>query len=256
MKKRPSKVYLLFALVCFSIQFLKAQIVNIEEKKAELLDTVAWFGSIGQEMGLLKNTSTIFTFRTAANIGRVHHKHLFLSLTDYRYTATGNEQLANQGFQHLRYVLKAKPKVFYEAFTQLQYNDQIKLKMRWLLGAGVKFNLVSKEKRHVNLGVSYMYEYNEETDPDVFLRINRMNTYLVLNFVFFDKLNILSTTYYQPNIIDFNDIRLSSQTSFHFNITKKLLFKFAFDLTYNSRIPPNVPNTIYSLTNGITWLIW
>ncbi len=254
MKNRFYKVYLLLLAGLFFSQFSQAQIVNIEEKKAELMDTVAWLGNLQQDLGLLKNTSAVFNFKTTLNVGFVHYKHLFLSITNYNYSSTNNEQLANQGFQHLRYVFKSNPRVFYEAFTQLQYNDQIKLKMRWLLGAGVKFNLVSKEKKHVNLGLSYMYEYNEEVNPDVFLRLNRLNSYLVLNFAFFDKFNILSTTYYQPNIIAINDFRLSSQTAIYFNITKKLLFKFAFDLTYNSRVPPDVPFTIYSLSNGITWV--
>ena len=256
MKNRFSKVKLLVILSLFFFQFSQAQIVNIEEKKAELLDTIAWFGSIKQDLGLLKNTSAIFTFRTAINIGHVHYKHMFLSLTDYKYTTTGNEQLANQGFQHFRYVFKAKPKLFYEAFTQVQYNDQIKLKLRWLLGTGVRFNIISQEKKHINLGLSYMFEYNEEVDPEVYLSNHRLNSYLVLNFIFFNNLNILSTTYYQPDISNIHDWRLSSQSAIHFNITKKLLFKFSFNLTYNSRIPPGVPHTIYSLSNGITWLLW
>lgn len=256
MKKSFPRLCLLCILFVFSIKHSNAQIVNIEEKKAELQDTIAWFGSIQQDMELLKNSSSIFTFRTAANIGRVHHKHLFLSLTDYKYSRTDSKQLANQGFQHLRYVFKAKPKVFYEAFTQLQYNDQIKLRMRWLLGAGGKFNIISKENKHLNLGLSYMYEYNEENDPELFLRIHRMSSYLVFNFVFFDKVNFLSTTYYQPDITDFNDWRLSSNTALHFKITEKLSFKCAFDLTYNSRVPPDVPHTIYSLSNGLKWQLW
>lgn len=256
MKKGISKVFLSILFSFFAYHFLQAQIVNIEEKKAELMDTIAWFGSIKQDMRLLKNTSTIFSFRTAINIGHVRYKHMFLSLTDYKYTATGKEKLANQGFQHFRYVLKAKPKIFYETFTQLQYNDQIKLKLRWLLGAGVKFNIISKEKKHVNLGLSYMYEFNEEVDPEMYFRNHRLSSYLVLNFIFFDNLNVLSTTYYQPDILNIHDWRLSSKTAIHLNITKKLLFKVAFDLTYNSRIPPNVPHTIYALSNGITWLLW
>jgi Protein of unknown function, DUF481 len=256
MKKRISKAYLIFFLVILSIHFMQAQIINIEEKEAELLDTIAWFGSLQQDLRLVKNTSAIFIFRTALNLGHVHYKHIFLSLTDYKFSTTGNEQLLNQGFQHFRYVYKADKKVFYEAFTQIQYNDQIKLKVRWLLGGGVQFNLISEKNKHVNLGLSYMYEYNEEVDPDVFFRNNRLNSYLVLNFNFFKKINFLSTTYYQPDIINVQDWRLSSRTSMYFNITKKLLFKFGFNLTYDSKVPPGVPNAIYSLSNGITWRFW
>lgn len=251
-----SKESLLIVFCSLILQTAATQIVNIEEKRAELLDTIAWFGSIQQDLGLLKNTSTIINLSTAANIIRSHHKHLFLSFTNYKYSATEDEDLANQGFQHLRYVFKAQPKIFYEAFSQLQYNRQIKLTMRWLLGAGVKFNILSKERRHLNLGLSYMREYNEETDPDLYLRINRLNSYLVINFVFFENLNFLNTTYYQPDILNFNDWRLSSNTRILFNITKKLSFAAGFNLTYNSRIPQDVPNTIFSLTNGIVWNIW
>lgn len=256
MKNRFSKVYLLLILCFFSIQLGKAQIVNIEEKEAELLDTIAWFGGLQQDLRLVKNTSAIFIFRTALNLGHVRHKNMFISVTDYKFSTTGNEQLINQGFQHLRYVYKAEKKVFYEAFTQLQYNNQIKLQLRWLLGAGFQFNLLNEDKKQVNLGLSYMYEYNEEVEPDTFLRTHRLNSYLVLNFEFFEKINFLSTTYYQPDIINVKDWRLSSRTYFNFQITKKLLFRFGFNITYNSRVPPGVPNTIYSLSNGISWNFW
>ena len=252
-----------FPSICFFLGLLllcsvvsSAQIVNIQEKKAELLDTIAWFGGLQQDLRLVKNTSAIFTFRTALNLTHLHRRHMFLSITDYKFATTENEQLLNQGFQHLRYVYKGEKKVFYEAFTQLQYNNQIKLKMRWLLGAGVQFNLISKENKHVNLGISYMFEYNEEIEPDAFFRNNRLSTYLVLNFYFFKKINFLSTTYYQPDITNAKDWRLSSETELLFDITKKLSFKFGFDLTYNSRIPPGVPNAIYSIANGIAWRFW
>ena len=243
-------------LLLFNSTACIAQIVNIQEKKAELLDTIAWFGGLQQDMRLVKNTSAIFTFRTALNLTHVRRKHMFLSFTDYKFATTGNEQLLNQGFQHLRYVYKGDKKVFYETFTQLQYNNQIKLRMRLLLGTGVQFNLISKKDKHINLGVSYMYEYNEEIDPIAFYRNNRMNIYLVLQFKFFKKIDFLSTTYYQPDIVNAKDWRLSTETEFLFAITKKVFFKFGFDLTYNSRIPPGVPNSIYALANGITWNFW
>ena len=256
MNSRFVKVFSLILFIFPLFYTAQAQIVNIEEKKAELLDTIAWFGAFQQDMRLVKNTSAIFVFRTALNLGHVRHRHMFLSITDYKFTTTENEQIINQGFQHFRYVYKARKDVFYEAFTQLQYNQQIKLRMRWLLGAGFQFNLISAENQHLNIGISYMYEYNEEVDPEIHIRNNRLNTYLVLNFKLFNKVLLLSTTYYQPDIVNIKDWRLSSETEFHFDITKKLSFKFGFNLTYNSRIPPGVPNTIYALANGLRWTLW
>jgi len=73
-------------------------------------------------------------------------------------------------------------------------------------------------------------------------RDHRLSTYLSLSAQPFSKnFTISNTTYYQPVLNNFTDVRLSSQTSMEFIISKKLTFTSIFSIT----------NDTYSLRNGI-----
>ena len=133
----------------------------------------------------------------------------------------------------------------------------MRLKLRALLGTGLRFQLYQADKQQVYFGLSYMYEYNEiEIVSEIvsFFYDHRMNTYLSASIQpFSDNFMISNTTYYQPVLTSFSDVRLSSQTSLTFKISSRLLFSTIFSITSDTRVPENIPATYYSVRNGIRW---
>lgn len=241
------------SLCLFYSIFLNGQIVNIENKRVEHKDSLAWYGQLNLGLNLVENGSSILSFNGGANIEHINRRHWFLMLTSFNFVQVEQQDFVNDGFLHFRYNYKLNKRLAYEVFTQAQYNEQLKLRLRWLLGTGIRVQVLKKEKNSVYLGLSYMYEYNEETNPDLEFRDNRLSSYLSFLLQPFENAKVSNTTYYQPILNDFSDLRLSSQTQLGINLTKKLIFTTTFNITYDSRVPEGVANTIYSLRNGIRW---
>ena len=229
------------------------QIVNIESLRKTEVDTIPLHYRIEASTALSKNTRSIFWINLGSDIQFHRGQHTWLSVTDLNFNRSGGETLLNEGFQHLRYNRDLSEAVGLEAFVQGQYNEAIKLRMRGLLGMGIRIDLVEDEKLQIKYGISYMYEYDEESEAGFIHRDHRMNNYLSMGLNLSNQATLSSTTYFQPVAFRFNDFRLSSQTALTLKISDRLRFQAAFALQYDSRNPSGVPPSIYRLTSGLVW---
>lgn len=245
---------ILFLLLC-SCQ-LNAQIVNIEDKRTHRKDTSGIFGNVDLGANLVENGKTILTLAGGIKLELLRNKNLFLSLTNFNLVKVEENDFVNNGFQHFRYNYNFNNRLTYEAFLQGQYNERIRIQFRGLAGTGMRFQFVKKEKQKAFIGTAYMFEYEDIRDTSITHRNHRMSNYFSFNLKPFSTLTLSGTTYYQPLLSNFNDVRLSSQTAVQVQITTKLSLRIAFSLTYDSRLKqdaPDAPNTIYSLVNGLRW---
>ena len=244
-------------LFFFKNTCLQAQIVNIENKRSSLADTSGIFGYLSLGANFVKNTKSITTISGDVRIEFLHQKSRFLSLTNYNLIRANSDRFIDNGFSHLRYNYEINNRVEYEIYAQAQFNNQVRLQLRTLVGTGLRFQIYKAEKQQVYFGLSYMYEYDEiEIVSEVvsFFHDHRMSTYLSASIKpFSENVTISNTTYYQPVLTNFSDVRLSSQTSLTFLLSKRLRFSTIFSITNDTRVPENVPATYYSVRNGIRW---
>lgn len=236
----------------------QSQIVNIEDRRSQNRDTILWLGNLQLGFNLVENGKAVYTLNGGINAEYIHHRHVFLSFTRYNLVRAGEEDFVNDGFQHLRYNYELKPRLTWEIFAQAQYNERIKLRLRTLLGTGLRFSLLPIEsEQRAYLGFSYMYEYNEENQeadgvPFIsYFRDHRMSNYVSFWIKLGENTILANTSYYQPLLNNFADLRLSSQTSVQIGITRKLKFNTKFSIIYDSRVPDEVSNTIYNWSNGL-----
>lgn len=251
------KKYILGACLSFcSILITKianGQIVNVEDKR-RTEHTKKLQGRIDLNLSLVKNTKSVLTIGTSARLDHITDEQTWLLLGNYRLAKAGEDNFLNDGFAHVRYGRKIKPKLSLEAFGQAQYNERLQLKFRGLLGIGPRIQ-VSKEKR-AYIGILYMFEYNQISGSEKVFRDSRISTYLSFNLPISSSARFSSTSYYQPIITDFATSRLSSVNTLNLKITNKLTFKVNFNITYDDNFARNtdeVPNIFYSLVNGLRW---
>lgn len=236
---------------------LQAQIVNIENKRSTLADTSGVFGYLSVGANFVKNTKSITTISGDIRVEFLHKKSRFLVLTNYNLIRANKDRFIDNGFLHLRYNYHINKRLEYEFFTQAQFNNQVRLKLRTLAGTGLRYQLYESGGQQVYFGLSYMYEYNEVeiiSEAVSFFYDHRMSAYLSASVrPFSENVTISNMTYYQPVLTNFSDTRLSSQTSLTFILSKRLRFSTIFSLTNDARVPENVPATYYSIRNGIRW---
>jgi hypothetical protein len=233
----------------------RAQIVNIEDKR-KALDSLGWFGQIDLNGSLTKNNNTVVTAGGSLRLDRLGKKGNVLFLTDYRLVQVSGKNALNSGFGHLRYGYEPKDRWRWETFVQVQYNEQLRLTLRFLTGAGIRRRLYKKKGSRAYLGVLYMYEYDELANSDIFYRDHRLSNYFTINIKLSKSLTFANTTYYQPRLPDFNLARVSTVANLALAVTNRLRFTTNFSLTHDARVArdlPDIPATTYKWVNGVRW---
>jgi len=249
------KKYFLLHLLFLVPILSNAQIVNIETRRKLInTDTTGWFGSTDLGFNLNENGKTILTLTANATVEYLNGKNRWLALTNYQVIRANQEDFVNRGFQHIRYNRNWTEKVTWEAFGQAQYDERLTLRFRGLVGTGPRFQLISGKKGDLYLGTLYMFQYEELTENNTIYRDQRLSNYLSYRLNLGKNVKLTGTSYYQPLLTNLRVARLSSQTSLLFNITEKLSFKSAFNISLDSRLSETVediPIAVYNFVNGL-----
>ena len=247
----------LFLFCCCMMAYFAvfAQIVNIEDSRKKI-DSTGFYGHIDVSLRIVKNSKRILTFRTSSRVDILQKRGAWLGVVNYRALQSQNTKLINDGFFHFRYGYFLNKKVTLEAFSQLQHNRQLRIGVRWLIGAGPRFLVFKQGKNSVYLGVLYMYEYDQLIASSIFFRDHRLSNYLSLHLQLAPNLKFASTSYYQPLIKDFSSSRFSSVNTLAFRLGRRINFRMQLSMSYDARLAKEtvgVPALVYSFTNGLRW---
>jgi hypothetical protein len=245
-----------FFLLLFMLFFqttIVAQVVNIEDRRMRVGDSLHWLGKADLGFNLIQNTQQFLTASAAVQVEFKEKKHFILSLTAYNFVKSSSQNILNDGFQHLRYNYDITDKIVWEVYTQAQYNERIRLRLRSLAGTGFRFKIVRKSTTRLYLGTSYFYEHTQFRDTTVPFFNHRLSIYAAFSHKIGATARFASTTYFQPILTDLGNMRWASDNSLLIPLTKKCAFRANLNLTYDTdpRLPPSVPDLIYAWTNGI-----
>ncbi len=234
---------------------VRAQLVNIEDQRRGF-DTLGWYGQVDLGGNLTKNSTKVLSLNGNVRVDRKGKKQSLLALADYNLVRISGDNALNAGFLHFRYAYYLSDRWRWETFTQVQYNEQLRLGLRTLVGTGPRLKLLAVGQNRVYVGVLYMYEYDEVAEGSILYRDHRLSSYLSFSLYPLPNLTLSNTTYYQPVIPDFRQPRLSSITSLSLQLTDRLAFNTKYSITQDALISqglPDVPATSYEWTNGLRY---
>lgn len=248
-----------FLKVFFVFQFLlsgfalSAQIVNVESQRIHT-DTTGWAGSFGGNFSVTQNIDKVFSAAAFAHLQYKTKKDLYLFLGDYSFLKGAETKYLDNMFYHLRYNRKLTEILRWEIFSQLQTNKVTKIDNRFLAGMGPRFKLHKSDKVQVYLGILIMYEYEKElTEPPVYHRDFRNSSYATLTYRPVGNFELISTTFYQPRLNQFNDFRILNQESANLSITQKLSATLTWNYLYDRYPAAGVPDVNYSFSTGFKY---
>lgn len=230
LKKCLSVILLINSIHSFS------QIVNIESERFTK-DTTGWAGSLQAGFTMEKQDERYIAFDATAHLQYKHKKNLYLILGNVDLLKSKQQDLVNSAFFHFRYNYKIKDWLRWEAFTQVQTNKLIGVRLRFLAGTGPRFKVVQVEKFKTYIGTLYMMEYELNAEKTQKLFEGRFDGYLSFSFRPVKIMEIVSTTYYQPRIDKTSDFRISTDNSVNFKVYKKISLGISYLLNYDSRPP-------------------
>jgi len=246
------KKRLLSIILIFFIFSASAQVVNVESKRF-LNDTNGFVGKIDFNFQITQNTQQIINFGNNVHLQYQKDRSRFLLLNDINFVKAGPTNFVNAGFQHFRYNYKVKNRLTWEAFVQSQYNPILRLDLRLLAGTGPRLKIVKNKTIRLYFATLYMYEHEKITGETVQYDTHRLSSYVTFSLSIGENADFTSTTFYQPNVQNFNDYRIANDSSFELVISKKLNFRTGFNLLYDTRQPIGIPNLVYSLRNGLSF---
>jgi len=247
------RILFLFISILF-IHFLNAQVVNIEKKRKG--DSDGFSGKIALAFSATDNGTQILQLVNDIDLQYKKGASTFILLNNVGFMTADEEELINSGFQHLRYNYTVKDSSFFtlETFVQHQYNPVKLLVRRFLFGIGPRFRIINSDKISFYIGTLPMFEYEQLSDNlETITELIRFDGYMSLNFQITDNISFGNITYYQPNFENFDDYRVSSETSIKFKITNALKFKVSYQTTYDSDPPEDVTGLFYKFKNTLSY---
>lgn len=232
-----------------------AQIVNTESARMQS-DTVGWMGGLGTAISLAQNTSKIFQANLEVHLQykTSNDQGLWLILGNLGVLKVGDDRLVSDNLLHLRYNRKVNEWLRWEAFGQYQNNIITQIDSRILVGTGPRFKLIKRPKFRLYAGCLFMYEREKErTSPVIHHNDFRNSSYASFTWLPRENIEMISTTYFQPQLKKFNDYRILNQIAFCVKATPHFGLEIKWNYLHDRFPAGDAPKTTYVFATGIKY---
>lgn len=227
---------------------------------AQILNTLSGFDDIAGWQGAASaflrvsggNTEVQNYFADAAGQWQGDHQR-FRAIIGYELSRNDGRDTSEDLTAHLRHNYGIRRWVSTIAFSQYQSNPFQDLETRILLGGGLRFDLVSNEKRRFAIGVSGMFESEELTDAST-SETARLSTFLDFTRDLKQYLRFSIVGWYQPDFTDFADTRASAIADLDIDLVGPLILVTGATFKYDSRPPVGIEEIDWSLRTGLKLL--
>lgn len=245
------KVLVLISLLLLLGLASLGQIVNIENQRLHAKKE-GWTGNLSLNFNYNNNGVEVYQVGSRFNIQYKEKRHMGLFLSEINFIKAGSNSFINNGFEHMRYNydLSDSGRFVFEAFRQSQYNKVQNIRLRSLYGAGVRCEVIRKDSAILNIGALPMIEF-EDLTTDESNRHFRLSSYLSFDIQFSKTFGINSITYYQPDILNWKDLRMANETSFRIQLHKRLQYQMRFRWTYDEYPPTENFRRTYMVSNMV-----
>jgi hypothetical protein len=167
--------------------------------------------------------------------------------------------LVDNGYLHLRYnyLFNEDARSFH--FVQVQNNQNLLLRKRWLVGSGLRLRALGGEGKKLEIGSGLMYEAETlrrrslEPDERARTRTIRVSNLLVGSWNPQEGTRLVAVVYHQPDIGRFSDYRLLAEAGLSVGVTRSLEVNVSLDWRHDSRAPRSLEKDDVVMNTGITY---
>jgi putative salt-induced outer membrane protein YdiY len=177
-----------------------------------------------------------------------------------KYKEARNKMITNKAFVHARCEIKLSVIINPEFFIQKSFNKAIKVSDRNLAGAGARINIRNfflpkdtAQSLMIYLGVGGMYENEHILAENQVENLIRSTNYLNIKWGLDNRVSLVSTTYYQFNIIRPIDYRILSDISASFIVTEYFAFSISIHFRHDNEPPNGIIANDFEIVNGLVF---
>jgi hypothetical protein len=228
--------------------------VNTERMRA--LDVEGVRTTLGGDLTLQSGNVDLFEVGVTARVDVRRTPHYAFLAGEARYGTQDDAPFRDRTFAHLRYNYRLRPWLVAEAFTQLERDGFARLRLRTLVGGGVRVQYLDTGPVQLFQGTTPMYE-SEILEPDGLgahprtTATARWSNYLTARLQLAEAVHLAGTVYVQPRLDAFADVRVLQQAVLGVTVTDHVRLTTAFDLRYDSRPPATVAARDLTLRTGL-----
>jgi len=155
---------------------------------------------------------------------------------------------SNNAFIHARHIREMNNKKAWEVFAQMGKNEFTRLKLRSLLGGGLRKKItdLDRQQQFLGLGLFYSVEKLDQTvvtNEDSEQRSTRVNFYSLNRWIWSENSKFYLTFYAQPVINEWSDYRLLGIASLKVAIDESINLKISYNVSHDSKPPEFVRET-------------
>lgn len=242
-----------FGLILFSYFPVFSQVVNIENARI-YDDTAGWSGEVTGLFSAQQNKDLLVSMNFRPRAQFKTRKQSIFFIGDYNFSKGKDRVYANSGMFHFRYAYRIKQSGWkWEGYTQIQYNELLDQRYRFLVGGGIRSKFYDKKGWKFFAGTSTFYEQEQIVSTNQIVEDVRWSNYLSW---FIDPKTFFTftgATYYQPLWEDFKDYRILGQYTLRFKITKAFSVSTNLNFFHDERPPTNVRKTVYNTSVGFSY---
>ena len=231
--------------------------VNVEALRRDD-PPLGYSGTFGGDLAVRTGNVDLVQIGLNARLYRVTETATRLIVGNGGLGLLGGSRFASSGLLHYRQTYRYYENVSPEWYGQVNYDRPQLLDFRVVLGGGARTSFASGDWGQFGMGGALMLEHERLDLPDLAVHpdrttLLRWSYFLTLRVIPNENLVITSTTYLQPVLDDFDDLRMLANLRVASSITDELDLTVSFDLRYDSRPPDGINALDTSLRTGLRY---
>ncbi len=247
-------LFFLFLATMQAIPMPALAIINAEDLDLSI-DEDGVAGKLGFSVNGSSGNSNRLNGEANGHLIWRHAQHTEMLVGSISYGKSRGVRNSNKSFAHLRHRYAWSKAWDLEGFTQAQQDEFARLKLRVLLGGGVRWTYQNHGLvGHIGLGGFFEREaLRAAAGLAPTSQLWRGNSYLALKYAFNDRVRLQNTLYYQPAWKDTADYRLLDDAALNVALSDSLDLKLVLEISQDSRPPAGVKSTDINYKTGLSF---
>jgi hypothetical protein len=229
-------------------------ILNTE--RFQLAEVDGFHASADLSFSLQRGNKDLLDVSTSGMVGTLSGRHWPRVIFGGKYLSTDDRAFLDQQFMQLRYSYILSPATQTFHFVQMQKNETLLLRSRWLLGTGVRRVLFESEGTTLALGTGVMREW-ERLEPgrvgpedDPAQDALRMANLGVFSHEFGGGARILNIVYVQPDVRELSNVRVLNDLGLLIPLSARLRTTMSLEWRRDTRPPSTLERDDLTLRAG------
>ncbi len=235
---------------------LSAQ-VNVEALRRDD-PPLGYSGTFGGDLTLRTGNVDLIQLGLNVRLYRVTESVTRLVVGNGGLGLLSKNRFASSGLFHYRQTYRYNNLISPEWYAQLNYDRPQLLNLRIVTGGGARTSFASGEWGQFGMGASLLLEHERLNLTPLAVHedqttVVRWSHFLTLRVVPSEDLVITSTTYLQPVLRDFGDVRTLANLRIATSVTDELDLTVSFDLRHDTKPPDGISALDTSLRTGLRY---